>query len=67
MTKPSTAQAKFLNAEQAVTCQVDAVFGGMYRVALFVNGSLVNRRRDVAPERIEAVKAALLKIEGLSS
>jgi hypothetical protein len=51
----------------AITFEVDAMFGGTYRVALFVNGSLVNRRRDVAPERIETVKAALLTVQGLTS
>lgn len=45
--------------------EVDAMFGGMFRVTLFVNGGLVNRRRDVCPERVEAVKLALLAEEGL--
>jgi hypothetical protein len=44
----------------AYTFQGDAVFGGMVRVTLMADGRMVNRRRDVAPERVETVKAALL-------
>ncbi len=49
-----------------VTFQIDAMIGGGHRVALFVNGRLANRRRDVSKERIDAVKEQLLKEEGLT-
>jgi hypothetical protein len=40
---------------------VEAEFGGMFRVTHYRNGSMVNRRRDVSPQRVEAVKEALLR------
>lgn len=38
---------------------VEAEAGGLYRVTMFRDGRMVNRRRDVTQERIEEIKDAL--------
>jgi hypothetical protein len=44
--------------------EIDEMSPGLFRVALWAtSGHMINRRRDVAVERISAVKAALLAEE----